>query len=127
MIVNAEGVLAEVEAAFDRYERALMDNDVETLDALFWVSPHTVRYGVGENLYGADEIAAFRKARPGGSPQRVLLRRAITCYGEDFATANVEFQRPGGGRIGRQSQTWMRTDDGWKVISAHVSLMADGH
>jgi hypothetical protein len=127
MIVNAPEVLAEVEAAFERYERALMDNDVEALDALFWRSPHTVRYGVGENLYGFDEIARFRQERPGGSPQRRLLRRAITTFGQDLATANVEFQREGGGRIGRQSQTWVRTEDGWKVVAAHVSLMADGH
>ncbi|MDR3511820.1 MAG: oxalurate catabolism protein HpxZ [Caulobacteraceae bacterium] len=127
MIVNSPAVLAEVEAAFDRYEQALMENDLETLDALFWRSPHTVRYGVGENLYGIDEIAAFRKARPGGSPPRRLLRRIITCFGDDVATANVEFQREGGGRIGRQSQTWVRTDEGWRVVSAHVSLMAEGH
>jgi hypothetical protein len=127
MIVNAPEVLAEVEAAFARYERALMENDVEVLDELFWRSPHTLRYGVGENLYGFDEIAAFRVARPGGSPPRRLLRRVITTFGEDFATANVEFQRPGGARIGRQSQTWARLDGGWKVVAAHVSLMADGH
>lgn len=127
MIVNAPDVLAEVEAAFARYERALMENDVEVLDALFWRAPHTLRYGVGENLYGFDEIAAFRTARPGGSPPRRLVRKVITTFGADFATANVEFQREGGARVGRQSQTWVRLDGGWKVVAAHVSLMADGH
>jgi hypothetical protein len=127
MNINVPEVVAEVEAAFARYERALMENDVEVLDALFWRSPHTLRYGVGENLYGFDEIAAFRTARPGGSPPRMLLRSVITTFGADFATANVEFQRAGGTRIGRQSQTWARLDGGWKVVAAHVSLIADGH
>jgi hypothetical protein len=127
MIINDPAVLAEVEAVFDRYELALMDNEVDVLDALFWPTDHTLRYGVGENLYGFAAIAAFRKARPGGSPRRRLLRRVITTYGPDFATANVEFQREGGGRLGRQSQTWLRTGEGWKIVAAHVSLMADSH
>ncbi len=127
MIVNDPATLAEVEAVFDRYEAALAANDVAVLDGSFYDSPHTLRYGVGENLYGFEAIAAFRLARPGGSPPRRVIRRVITTYGSDFATANVEFQREGGGRIGRQSQTWVRFAAGWRIVAAHVSLMADTH
>lgn len=126
MILNDPAVLAEVTAAVDVYETALMDNDVEALDGAFWASPHTVRLGVTENLYGFDEIAAFRVGRAGGSPPRTRLRTEITTFGTDFAVANVEFQRDGSDKIGRQSQTWIRTADGWKVASAHVSLMQAG-
>jgi len=123
--INDPATLAEVSEAFALYERALMDNDVQTLDALFLAAPETVRYGVGENLYGFDEIAAFRRARPGGSPPRVVLRTAIATWGNDFATTNIEFRREGGSRIGRQSQSWVRTPQGWRIVSAHVSLMAE--
>jgi hypothetical protein len=126
MILNDPTVLAEVTAAVDAYETALMDNDVEALDGAFWRSPHTVRLGVTENLYGFDEIAAFRVGRAGGSPPRARLRTEITTFGADFAIANVEFQRDGSDKIGRQSQTWLRTPDGWKVASAHVSIMQTG-
>jgi hypothetical protein len=126
VILNDPAVLAEVTAAVDVYETALMDNDVEALDGAFWASPHTVRLGVTENLYGFDEIAAFRVGRAGGSPPRTRLRTEITTFGTDFAVANVEFQRDGSDKIGRQSQTWIRTADGWKVASAHVSLMQAG-
>ena len=129
--VNDPQVLAEVEAAFMRYERALMSNDVETLDALFWSSPHAVRYGVGENLYGDAEIAAFRLARPGGSPQRTVLRRVVTSFARDFATTSIEFQRIGSsgvpeGPVGRQSQSWVRLAQGWRIVAAHVSLLGKG-
>ncbi len=124
-VVNDPAVLAEVASAFARYETALADNDVAALDALFLAGPHTVRYGVGENLYGSDEIAAFRRARPGGSPARIVRRTAIASYGRDAATTNIEFQRSGGGPVGRQSQCWIRTAAGWRIVSAHVSLMAD--
>jgi hypothetical protein len=127
MVINDPPVVAELEAAVDLYEEALMENDIERLDALFWRSEHTLRYGVGENLYGYEAILEFRKARPGGSPRREVIHRVITTYGQDFATANLEFQRSGGGRVGRQSQTWMRTPAGWKIVAAHVSLMADTH
>jgi hypothetical protein len=126
VILNDPAVLAEVTAAVDAYETALMDNDVEALDGAFWASPHTVRLGVTENLYGFDEIAAYRVGRAGGSPPRTRLRTEITTFGTDFAVANVEFQRDGSDKIGRQSQTWIRTADGWKVASAHVSLMQAG-
>lgn len=122
--INRADVIAEVAGVFERYERALVDNDVATLDELFWDSPHTLRYGVGENLYGIDAIRAFRAARPSAGLARELLRTQITTYGEDFATTHIEFWREGGNRPGRQTQTWMRTPQGWRVVSAHVSLMA---
>ena len=121
MIVNDPQVIAQVRAAFDAYERALMADDLPAMDALFHPAPGTVRYGVGEVLYGIDEIRAFRNGR-GGSPQRRLARVEIATYGDDFATANAEFFRAGSERRGRQSQSWVRFADGWKVVSAHVSL-----
>lgn len=126
MIINDPAVKAEVTALVDAYETALMANDVEALDGAFWTSPHTVRLGVAENLWGFDEIAAFRLGRAGGSPPRTRLRTEITTFGADFAIANVEFRRDDTGKIGRQSQTWARTADGWKVVCAHVSLMQGG-
>jgi hypothetical protein len=125
--IDDPAVLAEVSEAFAAYEAALMANDVAALDALFWDDPRTLRYGVGENLYGYAAIAQFRRDRPGGSPQRVLSNTVITTFGADFATANTEFEREGGGRVGRQSQTWVRTDAGWKIVAAHVSMMGDSH
>lgn len=124
MDINLPDVVAEVTAALDRYETALVNNQVEVLDALFWNSPHTLRYGAGENLYGYDAIRAFRVARSPQGLARRVLRAVITTYGQDFATANLEFQRDGSDRIGRQSQTWMRTPEGWRVVAAHVSLMS---
>ena len=126
LILDDAETLSEVGAAFARYEVALMQNDVATLDALFLDAPQTIRYGVGEALYGFDAIAAFRRARPGGSPPRTVLRSAITTYGRDFATTNLEFRREGSARTGRQSQSWVRTASGWKIVSAHVSLLAEG-
>lgn len=123
MDINLPDVVAEVAAAFERYETALVNNQVDVLDTLFWNSPHTLRYGAGENLYGYDAIRAFRAARSPQGLARRVLRTAITTYGTDFATANLEFQRDGSDRIGRQSQTWMRTPEGWRVVAAHVSLM----
>ena len=122
--INRPEVVAEVEAAFARYEDALVNNKVEVLDELFWNSPTTLRYGATENLYGYGEIQAFRAARPAQGLARVLLRTVITTYGRDFATANCEFRRDGSARTGRQSQTWVRTPEGWRVVAAHVSLMA---
>ncbi len=124
MEINAPAVLAEVTAAFMRYEDALVHNKVEVLDELFWDSPHTLRYGATENLYGAAEIQAFRASRPSSGLMRELTRTVITTYGQDYATANCEFVRPGSTAIGRQSQTWLRTPAGWRVVAAHVSLLA---
>jgi ketosteroid isomerase-like protein len=121
MTIDDPAILAEVTAAFYEYERALMADDVPAMDRLFADAPTTVRYGVGEVLYGADEIRAFRKGR-GGSPQRKLGRVAITTYGDSFATANAEFFRERSDRRGRQSQAWVKFADGWKVVSAHVSI-----
>ncbi len=123
MTINEPDVLAEVTAAFARYEQALVTNDVAVLDELFWNSPHTLRYGATENLYGYDAIQAFRAGRPSAGLARTLGRTVITTYGRDFATANTEFHRTGSDRTGRQSQTWLRTPEGWRVVAAHVSLM----
>ena len=123
--INIPEVVAEVEKAFARYERALVANDIAELDALFWKSPHTLRYGVTENLYGYDEIAAFRGRRPAVNLARDLLKTVITTYGRDLATANVEFKRIGATMTGRQSQVWLRTEAGWRVVAAHVSLLQE--
>ena len=121
-------VLAEVQSAFAAYEAALMANDLDALDALFWHSPLTVRIGPGQNLYGIDAIRSFRANRPGGSPQRELLNVKITTFGSDLAIAIAEFQRDGAATSGRQSQTWVRfAAVGWRVVSAHVSMLGDGH
>ncbi|MFT3803570.1 MAG: oxalurate catabolism protein HpxZ [Burkholderiaceae bacterium] len=122
-LINLPEVLEEVRAAFARYEDALVRNEVEILDSLFWNSPYTLRYGATENLYGYEAIAAFRAGRPSQGLMRELLRVQIVTYGHDFATANCEFRREASTRTGRQSQTWMRTEQGWRVVSAHVSLM----
>ena len=124
MQINLPHVLTEMEAAFARYEDALVNNKVDVLDELFWNSPHTLRYGATENLYGFEAIQAFRASRPSQGLQRTCMNTVITTYGEDFATANTEFQRDGVARTGRQSQTWMRTPEGWRVVAAHVSLLA---
>ena len=123
MDINLPDVLAEVREQFARYEAALITNDVAVLDELFWHSPHTLRYGVTENLYGYEEIAAFRSRRPSQGLQREVLKTVITTYGRDFATANIEFRRAGADKTGRQSQTWLRTAEGWRVVAAHVSLL----
>ena len=123
MKINDPKIVAEMTEAFERYEKALVSNDVATLDSLFWNDASTVRYGVGENLYGYDAIKAFRSARSPLNLARKLEKTKITTYGSDFATANTLFGRDGGTKLGRQSQTWARTENGWKVVSAHVSLI----
>jgi Protein of unknown function (DUF3225) len=123
MDINLPDVLAEVTAACERYERALVSNDVAVLGELFWNSPHTLRYGATENLYGYDAIQAFRAGRPAQGLARSVPKIVITTYGRDFATANLEFVREGSSKTGRQSQTWMRTPAGWRVVAAHVSLL----
>ena len=121
--MNLPHVLAQVTSAFERYEAALTRNDVATLDALFWASAEVVRYGATENLYGHEQILAFRSARPSANLMRTLQNTVITTLGHDFATANTEFTRPGTARIGRQSQSWARLNDSWKIVAAHVSWM----
>lgn len=123
MDINLPDVLDEVTRCSERYERALVSNDVSVLDELFWCSPHTLRYGVTENLYGYAEICAFRAGRPVAGLARTVLKTVITTYGRDAATVNIEFQRLGSDKTGRQSQTWIRLDAGWRVVAAHVSLL----
>jgi hypothetical protein len=132
LAVNLPGPMAEMQAAFAAYEAALVGNDVTVLDLLFWNSPHTLRYGVTENLHGYDAIAAFRAARSPAGLARRLSNTVITTFGEAFATANTEFHREGASRTGRQSQTWVKfpTSEvgeahcGWRIVAAHVSLLA---
>ncbi|SFL81484.1 oxalurate catabolism protein HpxZ [Methylobacterium pseudosasicola] len=125
MVIDDPTVKAEVEAAFRAYEVALTTNDVATLEALFRDDPRTIRYGAGENLYGMDAIRAFRRARSPVGLERVLARTVITTYGRDFATAMTLFTRDNApGKTGRQSQTWVRFPEGWRVVAAHVSLIA---
>ena len=123
MHINLPEIVNEVSAVFERYEDALVNNRVEVLDELFWTSPLTVRYGAAENLYGIDEIRAFRNARPSVGLARTLRRTVITTYGRDHATAMTEFFRDGTTRTGRQSQTWVRMPEGWRVVAAHVSAV----
>ena len=123
MTINDPEVLAEVTAVFARYEDALVNNKVDVLDELFWDSPTTVRYGAAENLIGIAAIRAFRAARSATGLARRLSNTVITTYGRDAATAMTEFQRDGSTRVGRQSQTWVRLADGWRVVAAHVSLI----
>jgi hypothetical protein len=124
MEINLPAVKAEVEEAFARYEKALMANDVEALQGLFWDSPQTIRYGIGENLYGYGEIGAFRAARSPVGLMRTTSRTVITTYGQDFATASTLFHRETTpGKVGRQMQTWARTPAGWRVVAAHVSVI----
>ena len=124
MEINRPDVMAEMQAAFARYEAALVGNDVAALDAMFWDAPAVIRYGTGENLYGADAIRAFRVARPSVGLARRLSATVITTFGRDFATASTLFHRDGApGKVGRQMQSWARLPEGWRVVAAHVSLI----
>jgi hypothetical protein len=124
MDLDLPDVVAEVTAAFERYERALMSNDVETLNATFRDDPRTIRYGGGENLYGYDAIRSFRAARSPVGLARTLSRTVITTYGRDVAVASTLFHRPAApNKVGRQMQTWIRFADGWRVVAAHVSMI----
>ncbi len=124
MEINLPDVVAEMEAAFAEYEAALGANNVEMLDAIFWDSPQVIRYGIAENLYGADAVRAFRAARPTKGLARTLSGTVITTFGRDFATASTLFHREGTpGKLGRQMQSWARLPEGWRVVAAHVSLI----
>ncbi len=126
MKINDPVVLAEVEAAFATYEKALTTNDVAVLDTLFRDAPETLRYGVAENLYGYAEIAAFRAARSPVGVMREIYRTVITTYGDAMATANTLYRRESiPGKIGRQSQTWVKFPEGWRVVAAHVSMIPE--
>jgi len=121
--VDLPEVVAEVKAVFERYERALVSNDVAVLDELFWHDDRVVRYGATENLYGYAQIAEFRKQRPASGLHRELHNTRITAHGTDLATVWTEFTRSTSDRIGRQSQVWARRPEGWRIVAAHVSLM----
>ena len=124
MIVDLPDVKAEVERAFAAYETALVTNDVPTLEALFRDDPRTIRFGVAENLYGMDAIRAFRRARSPVGVERRIGDTVVTTFGRDCATACTLFWRDGAaGKVGRQSQTWIRLPEGWRVVAAHVSLI----
>jgi hypothetical protein len=124
MEIDLPEVVAEVRAAFERYEQALVSNDVDTLDALFHDDPRTIRYGGGENLYGYAAIKAFRAARLPTGLARTLYKTVITTYGRDVAIASTLFARASApGKIGRQMQTWARFPEGWRVVAAHVSVI----
>ncbi len=123
MKINQPEVLAEVSAAFYRYEQALVSNDTAVLDELFWHSELTVRLGAGENLYGIEAIRAFRAARPTAGLNRQLHNTVITTFGHDYAVCSTEFTRKGTARTGRQQQTWVRFDQGWRIVAAQVSLI----
>ncbi|HZC57879.1 MAG TPA: oxalurate catabolism protein HpxZ [Xanthobacteraceae bacterium] len=124
MEIDLPEVVAEVKAAFDRYEKALVSNDVATLDALFHVDPRTIRYGGAENLYGFAAIRSFRAARSRSGLARTLSKTVISSYGRDYAVASTLFHRATApGKVGRQMQTWVRFADGWRVVAAHVSVI----
>jgi hypothetical protein len=122
--IDLPDVVAEVRAAFERYEQALVTNDIATLNALFHDDPRTIRYGMGENLYGHAEIRAFRAARSPIGLARTISRTVISTYGRDFAVASTLFQRASmPGKVGRQMQTWVRFPPGWRIVAASVSAI----
>ena len=126
MDIDLPDVVAEVRAAFDAYERALVSNDVDTLDALFRDDPRTIRFGGTENLFGFGEIKAFRAARSPVGLARTISNTVITAYGRDVAVASTLFHRDSMvGKVGRQMQTWVRSPEGWRVVAAHVSVIAE--
>jgi hypothetical protein len=123
--VNLAEVVAELRELYPRYEQALVSNDVDTLTAMFWAAPEVMRFGVTENLYGQEELEAFRKSRPSVNLARRVQRLDIVSFGRDFGSITLEFERdtPKGTIHGRQSQVWVRFPQGWRIISAHVSLL----
>ncbi|NIG81554.1 oxalurate catabolism protein HpxZ [Cedecea neteri] len=121
--IDRPAVLNEVTAAFYRYEQALITNDVAVLDELFWEDARTVRFGATENLYGIEQIRAFRNGRSPKGLDRQLRNTVITTFSDDLAVASTEFTREGSDKVGRQMQTWVRFASGWKIVAAHVSLM----
>jgi hypothetical protein len=125
MTINDPNTIAELRELYPRYEQALVTNDVETLLNMFWASPYVIRYGPTESLYGIDEIEAFRKARSPANLARTIQRLDIVAFGTDFASITVAFEREVNGQItrGRQSQTWARLPEGWRIVFAHVSLL----
>tara|TARA_R110002111_G_scaffold967_7_gene6995 strand:+ start:4105 stop:4500 length:396 start_codon:yes stop_codon:yes gene_type:complete len=123
LIVNAPDAVASVTYAFETYEKALLDNELDVLDGYFWSSEFTVRFGVAENLYGADAIEAYRRQCQPVGPGRTLHGTVITTFGDTFATVSTQFRDGETDNFGRQMQTWVRFAEGWKVVAAHVSVM----
>jgi Protein of unknown function (DUF3225) len=125
MTINDPEVVAELSALYPQYEEALVTNNVEKLVEMFWTGDEVMRFGVTENLYGPDELAAFRKSRPAAGLKRTVRRLDIVSFGHDFASITLEFERGSGSSIlrGRQSQVWVRMPEGWRIVSAHVSLL----
>ena len=123
MDINIPSAVAALTSAFEAYERAFVANDVEALTALFWDSDRTIRFGGGENLFGAAEIAAFRQGRGAADLDRDLARTVITTFGDDFGTASTLFRRRSTGKTGRQMQSWVRMDGQWRIVAAHVSML----
>jgi hypothetical protein len=125
MIINDPETIAELKALYPLYETALVNNDADTLTRMFWASPHAMRFGVTENLYGKDEIEAFRKGRSPANLARTIRRLDIVTFGRDFGSITLEFERSVNGRTlqGRQSQIWVRLPEGWRIVSAHVSVL----
>jgi len=125
MQINDPQVVAELQELYPKYEAALMANDAETLTRMFWASQHAMRFGVTENLYGIDEIEAFRKGRSPVNLARTVKRLDIVTFGRDFGSVTLEFERVAGGKAisGRQSQVWVRLPEGWRIVSAHVSVL----
>ena len=125
MQINDPEVIAELRTLYPLYESALINNDVSTLTRMFWASTYAIRFGAGENLYGVDEIEAFRKSRPAANLARRAIRLEIVSFGKDFGSITLEFERdtPAGLVRGRQSQVWVRMDEGWRIVSAHVSIL----
>jgi hypothetical protein len=123
--INLPEVAAELQELYPRYEQALISNDVETLVGMFWASPEVMRFGVTENLYGHEQLEAFRKSRPAANLARTITRLDVVSFGRDFASITLEFERdtPNGIVRGRQSQVWVRLPQGWRIVSAHVSLL----
>jgi hypothetical protein len=128
MTINDPEVIAELTALYPRYEQALVDNDVDTLVAMFWAGPQVMRFGATENLYGPEELEAFRKARPAANLARTVKRLDIVSFGRDFASITLEFERASatGPVRGRQSQVWVRMPEGWRIVQAHVSVLPRG-
>jgi hypothetical protein len=125
MEINDPEVLAELRALYPLYEEALVNNDVETLTKMFWASPYAIRLGAGENLYGVEEIEAFRKSRPAVNLTRRMVRLEVVSFGRDFGSITLEFERDTAAGVvrGRQSQVWVRMEEGWRIVSAHVSVL----
>jgi len=125
MEINLPEVHRELAELYPAYEKALVENDVETLTRMFWASPHAMRFGAGENLYGMDEIEAFRKSRPAVGLARRITRLEIVTFGRDFGSVTLEFERdtPAKTVRGRQSQVWVRLEEGWRIVAAHVSIL----